>query len=52
MSRGLLLSQRQCRRDDNDNVNTQQLTLWSDAFQAEKGGGDFDTSDEWTMNKQ
>jgi hypothetical protein len=32
--------------DDDDDVNMQQPTLWSDAFQAERGGDDFDTSDE------
>ena len=29
--------------NDNNSANTQQPTLWLDAFQAERGG-DFDTS--------
>ena len=29
-------------KDDNDNADTQQPTLWLDAFQAERGWGDFE----------
>ena len=32
-------------KDDNDDANTQQPTLCSDAFQAERGWGDFDNND-------
>ena len=38
-------------KDDNNNTNTQQPTLWSDAFQAERGGGDFDDNNDVKDNE-
>ena len=32
-------------KDDNNNADTQQPTLWSDAFQAERGWSDFGDND-------
>ena len=32
-------------KDDDNNADTQQPTLRSDAFQAQRGGGDFDDND-------
>ena len=39
------------RKDDDDNAIMQQPTLWLDAFQAERGGGDFDGNDNVKDNK-
>jgi len=38
-------------KDDNNNANMQQPTLWSYAFQAERGWGDFDDNNYVKDNK-